>query len=342
MTLTRLRAFMFATVAALAAVTLGAGQSAAEPTVLKYGWFGPPTEPTYAQSMAPFGEKVTADSNGTVKIEMYPGGSLGRDPSAQVKYLQDGVLDISYIIPSYTPGRFPDNAVFELPGLFRDATEATRVMWSLYEKGMLRGYEDLHVLQLAVTYPNLIHTADPVASLDDLDGLKLRVSGPTAGDAVRALSATPVGIPVTQGAEAITRGVLDGTVQDWNTYAAFRLADVAKHHLGVRMGQAPMLVAMTKERWDSLPDEAKAAFEKHAYEKLSLEVAALHDSITDKWRARVKDETGHVMTELDEEATASFNAAVEPVIQDWASKHDRGEELLKAVRAELEAIRSDQ
>lgn len=313
-------------------------QALSETTILKYGWFGPATEPTYVKSMAPFGEAITKDSNGSIKVEMYPGGTLGKSPRSQVKYLQDGVLDISFVIPSYTPGRFPDNGISELP-IYRSATEATLVTWNLYKKGLLRGYEKLHVLQLAASHPNLIHAARPIKKIAALKGLKLRVSGPTAGATVRALGSVPVGIPVTQAAEGISRGLLDGTVQDWNTYAAFRLTDVAKNHLGVHMGQATMLVAMTKRRYESLPAAAKVALKKHAYEKLSLEVALLHDEITATWRKRVLKEPGHVLVEPDAAERARFKKLIAPVVDDWAKKHPRGAELLAAARKELAEIR---
>ncbi|KZX98473.1 MULTISPECIES: TRAP transporter substrate-binding protein [unclassified Sulfitobacter] len=314
--------------------------ASAATTTLKYGWFGPATEPTYARSMAPFGERVTNASNGAVQIDMYPGGTLGRDPSGQVKYLQDGVLDIAFIVPNYTPGRFPDNPVLELPGLFTSAAESTKVTWALFQRGLLRGYEDLHVLQLANGLPNLIHTAEPLTSLDGLSGLKLRVSGPTAGDAIRALGGTPVGMPVTQGAEAITRGVLDGTVSDWNTYAAFRLNEVAKNHLNVGLGQSPMLVAMTKKRWESLPQEARDAIDQFSYEPLSLEAAGVHDSIAADWKERVKTEPGHVLTELSDDEAARFDELIAPVIDNWVAQHERGEELITALREELAKVRA--
>jgi TRAP-type C4-dicarboxylate transport system substrate-binding protein len=326
--------------AGAAGVGLAAPWAKADAIVLKYGWHGPATEPTYQNSMEPFGKAVTADSSGTVKVQMFPGGTLGKDPSGQVKYLQDGVLDIVFLIPSYTPGRFPDNGVFELPGLYNNATEASLAMWRMFQKGMLRGYEDLHVLQLATTYPNLIHTREPLKSIDELKGKKLRVSGPVAGDTVRALGAVPVGLPVTQAAESISRGVVDGTVQDWNTYAAFRLTDAAKQHLAVPLGQAPMLVAMTKARHDSLPEPAKAALARHGGEKLVREVGGLHDRITAQWRERVKTERGHVVTTLSDADMKAFQSRVQPVIEAWAGAHPRGKELLAVVQQELVAIRA--
>lgn len=324
---------------ALGVAVLSVASAQADTVVLKYGWMGPATEPTYVRSMEPFGKALGKESNGTVRVDMYPGGTLGKDPNAQLKYVLDGVLDIAYIIPSYTPGRFPDNELFEMPGLFRNGTEASIAMWRMYKKGMLRGYDGLHVLQLATTYPNLIHTKNPVKSLAELRGRKLRVSGSVAGETVKALGAVPVGMPVNSAAESVSRGVVDGTVQDWNTYAAFRLTDVAPMHVGVRMGQAPMLVAMTKAKYDSLPQAAKDALDKLAYEKLSREVGALHDSITDQWRARVKTEKGHVMLDLNEKQTAEFDAAVKPVIDAWLAKDPKNKDLLAALQTELAAIR---
>lgn len=325
---------------AVLGAALIATSAQADTVVLKYGWMGPAAEPTYVRSMEPFGKALSKESNGSVRVDMYPGGTLGKDPNAQLKYVLDGVLDIAFIIPSYTPGRFPDNELFEMPGLFRNATEASVAMWRMYKKGMLRGYDGLHVLQLATTYPNLIHTKNPVKSLGDLRGLKLRVSGSVAGDTVKALGAVPVGMPVNSAAESVSRGVVDGTVQDWNTYAAFRLTDVAPMHVDVRMGQAPMLVAMTKAKYESLPKAAKEALDKLAYEKLSREVGELHDSITNQWRTRVKTEKGHVMLEVNEQQTAEFNAAVKPVIDAWLAKDPKNKELLAALQTELAAIRA--
>jgi len=60
-------------------------------------------------------------------IRHYSGGVLGRDISQQPDLVLDGKADIAFVVPGYTPARFPDNAVVELPGLFHDTREATLV-----------------------------------------------------------------------------------------------------------------------------------------------------------------------------------------------------------------------
>jgi len=282
---------------------------------------------------------VSAASNGALKIDMYPGGTLGRDPSAQIKYLQDGVLDLSFVIPSYTPGRFEALGIFELPGIFGSATEATTVLWSMFEDGLLTGFDDLKVFQLATTNPSLIHADVPLDGLDKIDGLKLRVAGPTAGEAVRVLGASPVGLPVTQAAELISRGVVDGTTQDWNTYGAFRLDEAARHHLPVRLGQSPMMVAMTQKRFDSLPTEAQEAFSDHSFAKLSLDVAKIHDRITEEWKQKVAADPEHKLYSLTQEEEAQFEEAMKPIVQNWVDTHPEGPALMDELKARLDEYR---
>ena len=83
---------------------------------------------------------MNAASGGTVEIELYPNGALGRAPQQQAQMVLDGVADIGFIVPPFTPGRFPDSEVMELPGLFRDLAEATQVYTRLLQAGVLHDW----------------------------------------------------------------------------------------------------------------------------------------------------------------------------------------------------------
>ena len=82
----------------------------AEATKLKFAVFTPDKEMTFVNIMKPFAEHVAKASGGTVEFELFPNGALGRNPGQQMKMVQDGVADIAWIIPSYTPGVFPDDS----------------------------------------------------------------------------------------------------------------------------------------------------------------------------------------------------------------------------------------
>ena len=141
-------------IAGITLLTLSAA-AGAEPMTLKMAYFGGPKNPTYAKVMVPWAKEVSAASNGTIKIDAYPGGTLGRNPRVQVKLVLDEVADLGFFVPSYTPGRFPDNEVMELPGLFKNNLESGIAIWRLYEKGLLRGYDKFKVLMLTTTRKRL-------------------------------------------------------------------------------------------------------------------------------------------------------------------------------------------
>src|SRR5690606_23302676 len=199
-------------VAVLVAGLAWSAAAEAEATKLKFAVFTPETEMTFVNIMKPFAANVAKASQGTVEFELFPNGALGRDPGKQMKMVQDGVADLAWIIPAYTPGVFPDDEVVELPGIIRDSKEGSIAIWRLWEKGLVRGYENLVPLAIFTADPYTVHTDYAVAKLDDLKGKKIRAAGPVASAAVTTAGAAPVGMPFTQIVESISRGVVDGTL----------------------------------------------------------------------------------------------------------------------------------
>jgi TRAP-type transport system periplasmic protein len=92
----------------------------AEPVTLKLSFFASETEVNYARAIKPWVDAVNADPSRAVRIEAYPNGALGKALPAQPQLILDGVADIAFVNPSLGPGRFPDDQVFELPGLLQN------------------------------------------------------------------------------------------------------------------------------------------------------------------------------------------------------------------------------
>ena len=139
---------------AIAAVGIASGAQAQEK--LKFAVFTPDAEMTHQIMMKPWAEKVNKESGGTLDIQTFPNGALGRNPGLQTKMLQDGVADIAWVIPSYTPGVYLDDDVFELPNVIQNSTEGSVAAWRLLQKGMLRGYEQYYMIGLFTSSPYTI------------------------------------------------------------------------------------------------------------------------------------------------------------------------------------------
>ena len=323
----------------LLAASMGTASLAEE--VLKLSFFASPKDPTYADVLLPWVEAINAEGKGIVRIDTFPGGALVRGPAAQAKAVTDGVADLAWVVPAYTPGRFPDNDVMELPGVIQNVKESSIAFRRLFDQGMLRGYDDFYVPLLATTHPYAVHTVKPVNTMDDLKGMKLRAGGPVASAAVTALGAVPVGMPVPAIAENVSKGVLDGTGAEWNVMYAFKIIEVAKNHYMQRLGTVPLTVLMNKERYDSLPAEARAILDKHSGEALSRKFGEVHFAIQGKRLETTKAKADHTIVDPDEAEKKRWNEVMNSVVEDWVAKHPKGKELFSALQTELTRIRAE-
>src|SRR5208282_6198887 len=147
------------------------------------------------------------------EIDEYPNGALGRALPQQAQMVLDGVADIAFVIPGVTPGRFPDNEVMDLPGLFRNMKEATLVYTRVINRNAMRGFENFYVIGAMGTPPFDIWSRAKVTSLADLKGKKIRVTNATQAMTMKQLGAVQILMPITEVAEAIGRGTIDGTTE---------------------------------------------------------------------------------------------------------------------------------
>lgn len=172
--------------------------SAADPIKLKMAYFSSDRTTTYLAAIAPFVDAVNAEGAGLLHIDVSVSGALGKNPAQQLQLVLDGTTDLAFVVPGYTPERFPDNAVIELPGLFKNIREATLTYAGLIAANALRGYDDLFVVGAFATEPETIHTRLPVASLRQLAGLRIRANNPMQSTALAGLGAVPVDMPINQ------------------------------------------------------------------------------------------------------------------------------------------------
>jgi TRAP-type C4-dicarboxylate transport system substrate-binding protein len=307
--------------------------------VLKFAVWTPEKELTYQTLMKPFAEAVTADAGGTLKIEMYPNGALGRNPAGQLKLMQDGVADIIWTIPSYHPDRFPDNDVFELPGIIQNGKEGSYAAWQLYEKGLLRGYEDYFVVSLIQAEPAAIHTSFPVRRLEDLRNKKIRTTGRVQTDAAKTFGIVPVFLAITEVTESISRGVIDGAITQPLAADDFGIARVAQHHYIVPFGSTTLCILMNKKKFESLPQKAKDAILKHRGMPMSLSWGKTQGEATERVIQKWQSNSRGAVVIASANDKAQFGKLTEPLIDAYAKEQANGTKLVSALSAELEAFR---
>ena len=253
------------------------GWAYSETINLRFGSFIPAKHPqTMVQTE--WAEKMGKLTNGKVNIKMFPAGALGK-PNTQYMSLTKGVMDIAFIVPSYTPGEFPLTSFIDLPFLFDSGEQASKVLWKVYEKYLRDEYKDVTPLWMYTTEPGMFHmTKKQVKSLEDLKGLKLHTSSATSAKAMAELGAVPMMGNITEWYESMERGVSDGVQVPMNTMPGFRFHEVTKYHTMTNFAVAGFLVAMNKSTFNKLP----ADVQKVIMDNSGINMAAISGKTYDK------------------------------------------------------------
>jgi TRAP-type C4-dicarboxylate transport system substrate-binding protein len=319
-----------------AAAALIATPLAAQTITLKLNSPAPPRSYLHSGVFEPWAKAVEADSGGTLKIQLFYGGTLG---NFGVNYdrVVDGVADIGFILTGMAGGKLKQQDVAALPFESKTSTEAAVALWKLYEKGITAAeFNQIKPLGIWV-FPNAaLHTKDPVKTLDDMKGKKIVASNLAAAKITTALGGTPVTLGPHEAYQAISRGTADGSLMPFTGMAVFKVHEVTKHHLDEALGSDSALLFMNKQSYDKLPTKAKAAIDKNSYLPLARKLGEKTTAEWERTRNLVKDS----VTTLAPAEEKKWQDALAPIAKEWAASTPGGDKILAAFRAEVAAERA--
>ncbi len=325
---------------ALLALALLPSAAAAEPIELKLAYITSDRSQFYLDAIKPFVDAVNSEANGLIKIEVYFSGALGGSLTQQPQLVLDGTADIAFIVPGQLPDRFPDNTVHELPGLFRDAREATLSYTGLVLADALRGYEDFFVIGAFSGAPEDIHSRKRLTSLADLKGMKIRANNMIEATALERLGAVAVVLPIPQIADAISDASIDGATLPPSALADFGVGRVTTYHYMLPISAASLAVVMSRKKFDSLPQRAQDVIRKYSGEWTAARFIERWQVLEKRELERLKSDPRRTVTFPSPEDLETAQAVFKSVDAEWAAKSPRNLELLGLVEKELAKIRS--
>jgi len=230
-------------------------------TSLTYSIFFPPSH-GQAKAGEAWAKEIEKRTQGQVKITILAGGSL--TPADQV---YDGVLkgisDLGMSCFAYTRGRFPVMEVLDLPIGYPNGRVATAVANEYFRIFNPQELKGVKVLYLHAHGPGLLHTNRPVATLDQLKGMKIRSTGLSA-KVVSSLGAVPVAMPQGSTYESLQKGVVEGTFGPIEVLKGWKQAEVIKSTTDCpEIGYTTaMFVVMNLKKWNALPKHIQKVFEE--------------------------------------------------------------------------------
>jgi len=207
------------------------------------------------QGMEKFKEIVEKNSGGKIKVNLFPGGTLGSD-QANVSAIQGGTLEMASMNSGIFASQVKDFAVFDFPFMFATGKEADAVVDGAFGKKMHAKLEEKGLVGLAyyeLGFRNLTNGKRAINKVSDIEGLKLRViPNPINVDWVKALGANPTPLPWPEVYAALEQGAVDGQENPVATINGAKLYEVQKHLALTGHQYNPQSVVISKKFWDTL------------------------------------------------------------------------------------------
>jgi len=303
-----------------AAITLGSWTAAGAATNLTYSIFFPPT---HAQTKAAeaWAKEIEKRSAGNVKISVFPGGTL--TPADQCyDGVVKGISDIGMSYFALSRGRFPQMEALDLPLGYPNGRVATRVANDFYQTMKPKALENVKVLYLHAHGPGLLHTKKPVKTLDDLKGMKIRSTGFSAKIA-SALGAVPVAMPQGETYEALSKGIVDGTIGPIEVLKGWKQAEVVKSTTDCfDVGYTTaFFVVMNLKKWNALPPDVRKVFDDVSREWIDVHGKAWDEA--DKEGRAFTLSLGNQIITLPAQESARWKKAVRPTIDEYIKESEQ-------------------
>ena len=334
------RTFVQGTAAAALGVPHLAG-FAQQSVTLKFHTFMAPMSNVWLSMHKPWMEKVEKDSGGRIKFEGYPAMQLGGTPVQLYDQARDGVVDVVWTLPGNTAGRFPRVEVFELPFIMTNAEATSKAYWEYIQTQAADEFKETQVIALQVHGPGMFHSANkPIRTPADLKGMKVR--GPTrqVTKLLASLGATPVGMPLPQIPDALSKGTVEAAVIPWEVVPSVKVHELTKFHTefpasGPALYTTTFVMAMNKAKYESLAPDLKKVIDANSGMATSAWLGKTQQG-NDPIGRKAASDRGNTITTLSTAEAQEFIKVSQAIDDEWVADITKrgfdGKKLLQSAR----------
>jgi TRAP-type C4-dicarboxylate transport system substrate-binding protein len=323
-----------------AAVALGATVAAAQEVTLRYSSWLPVGHWLVQEQFVPWFAEIEKVTEGRVKVEVLP-KTVGTALS-QYDVVRDGLADMSFIIPAYTPGRFPLIEMGELPLLGDDASKMSLVFERIYRKHFLELNEFEGIFPITmwnITAVQPFNNRRPITRIEDLKGLKLRSPNGIITATLTSLGGVPILKSSMEAFEMLSTGAIDGQITQADTVVVNNATGLMKYATVVPGGMANSahIMAINPDKWAEISEQDQKAILAITVEKLGHSVGtAFHTREVDGMKV-LADNNYEIVT-ADKAFVDGLKEVVRPIEEEWIKRaKDKGVADPEAVLAEFRA-----
>lgn len=320
-----------------------APEAGAQTTLRIDSWVSP-RHPMNAHVLPTWAKQVEDATQGRVKINLtYPPNV---NPATFFDRLTDGVTDVAWSFHGYNPGRFVGTQIVEIPGLDAEAEDASLAYQRIHAKHLDKIGEHAGIKLLCVyTHgPGVLHTRQPITSIEQFKGLKVRIGGGVAADVANALGIIQVPAPAPKVYEIVSQGVADGVFMTMEVKESFKLKEVAPYTLVLPGGfyYGSFFIGMNQAKFDRLPKADQDEITKLSGEHLA-KLTGHHWAKADFEGVDIAKAAGNTITVTPPALEKAIKDRLAGIEKDWIDRAKKkgidAESALKALRAEVQKLK---
>lgn len=315
----------------LATVALAAcGFAAAQERSFKFALQNPKGHPLEIGAQK-FAELVAAKSGGKMKVNVFPGGTLGGD-AANVSALQGGTIEFVQLNSGILASQVKAFEVYDFPFIFANAKEADAVVDGPFGQKLHAMLADKGIVGLAYVelgFRNITNSKRAINTVEDIAGLKLRVIPNAINvDWVKALGANPTPMAFPEVYAGLEQKAIDGQENPLSVILANKFYEVQKNLAVTNHQYNPQSIIFSKKVWDTLPEADRKLLKDAAVEASAYQRKVNRDKSADDLQELKK--AGMQVTEFSPAEQAKLRDKLKPVVD----KHGAA---IAATVAELQA-----
>jgi TRAP-type C4-dicarboxylate transport system substrate-binding protein len=317
--------------------------ASAQEITLRLHTFLPPVANPVKHFLQPWADKIGKESNGRIKVQVYPSMQLGGKPTQMLEQVRDGVVDIVWTLPGFTPGVMPKLEIFELPFLHRSTKATVLSLQDYVDKHMKKDFEPYHVLLVHAHAGALFMSKDPINTVEDFKGAKLRSYSRTNAWILEALEAAPLQLPLPELVPMMSKGTITGTILPYEIAPAVKMHELANYFTTLappqpRLSTAIFTLLMNKNSYNKLPADLKKIIDDNSGRKLAPHAIEVWDRIEIEGEKVVRSKPKNKFVSLSAAETAKFKKKVQPVFDRFVKMLDDSGANGKQILAEVEAL----
>ena len=312
----------------LGACVLAPVPASAQEVTLRVHTFMPPVANPMKHFLMPWAEKIGKDSNGRIKVQVFGAMQLGGSPPQLMQQVRDGVVDIIWTLPGFTPGVMVKDEVFELPFVHRNTKSTVLALQDFIDMHMKKELEAYHPLMVHAHAGSLFMTKSAISTMDDFKGLKLRTPSRTTAWIVEAIGASPVQVALPELAPMLSKGTVSGAVLTYEIAPAVKMQDLVDYFVTFdgaqpRMGTTVFMFLMNKAKYEALPADLKKVIDANSGRNLAPFAAQVWDMIDEDGLKVMHSKPKNKFVTLNAVETEKFKTLSQTVFDRFKAEVDK-------------------